>query len=250
MKRLTAWVAIVVLIIGMVPVLVLGTDKVLKVGTSAGFPPFEYVEGSTLVGIDIDLMEAIGDILGYKIEWTDIAFDSLGPALQTGKIDVIAAAMTIREDRQKWADFSTSYWGADQAIIVAKDSDLNAVEALSGDYKVGVQSGTTGEDWVADNIIGKGLMPANKLLHYDTYLISVKELNIGGVDSVVLDTPVAETFAKLEPVKVIGIFVTGENYGLAVKKGRSDLLNELNSAFSQLLQSGAWDEIVLKYQGS
>ena len=95
-------------------------SKVLKLGTNAAFPPFEYVEGKNIVGFDITMGEKIAKNAGMKLEVMDMAFDSLIPALQAGTIDFIAAGMSVTEERKKNVDFSVPYFASEQVIIVRK----------------------------------------------------------------------------------------------------------------------------------
>ena len=151
--KLTALLLAAVTAISMTAVAVpAATDQVeaikkagkIQMTTNAEFEPFEYKDGDEIVGIDIDLSQAIADKLGVKLEVSDIAFDSLIPSMNAGKADFIAAGMTATEDRKKNVDFSDPYFNASQAIIVAKDSDIKTREDLNG-KTVGVQQGTTGD---------------------------------------------------------------------------------------------------------
>lgn len=92
----------------------------IKLGTNAAFPPFEYVEGKNIVGFDITMGEKIAATADSKLEVVDMAFDSLIPALQAGKIDFIAAGMSVTEERKKNVDFSVPYFASEQVIIVRK----------------------------------------------------------------------------------------------------------------------------------
>jgi polar amino acid transport system substrate-binding protein len=95
-------------------------DKTLKLGTNAAFPPFEYVDGSKIVGFDITMGQKIAADAGTKLEVVDMAFDSLIPALASGAIDFIAAGMSVTEERQKNVDFSSPYFESEQVIIIRK----------------------------------------------------------------------------------------------------------------------------------
>ncbi|MCR4735533.1 MAG: transporter substrate-binding domain-containing protein [Treponema sp.] len=95
-------------------------DSVLKLGTNASFPPFEYVEGKNIVGFDITMGQKIAAVAKTKLEVVDMAFDSLIPALQSGTIDFIAAGMSVTEERKKNVDFSQAYFASEQVIIVRK----------------------------------------------------------------------------------------------------------------------------------
>lgn len=224
--------------------------KVLRVGTSPDFPPFEYIDEATgeVVGIDIDLVKLIAKKLGYEVEIVSMSFEGLIPALQAGQIDLIASGMTITEERAKVVDFSIPYWNADQAILVIKDSEFRprGLDDLVG-RKVGVQTGTTAESLVDNYIRKKGV--SIDLKSYDSYILAVQDLVSGRIDAVVVDTPVAQALAKRYSVEISAVIETGERYGLAVRKGNTDLLNGINKALQEILSSPEWSEIIAKYIG-
>ena len=220
--------------------------RTVIVGTSADFPPFEYIENGQFVGFDMDLMREIAKIAGFELKFGDMSFDSLIPALRVGQIDVAAAAMTITEERKKVVDFSMPYWTADQSIIVKADSDLT-ITVLFGKYRIGVQTGTTGDLWCTENLVEKGLLPERNLKRYDTFILALSDLLNGNIDAIVLDSPVANRFAATKPVKVVGIIVTGEQYGIAVRKGNKELLNKINQALKTLIETGKINELIDKY---
>jgi polar amino acid transport system substrate-binding protein len=217
-----------------------------KVGTEASFPPFEYVENGQYVGFDIDLIKEIGKLKGFDVEVIDISFDSLIPSLTTGNIDIIAAGMTITEDRQKVVDFTIPYYSGDQSILVRKDSDFD-ITVLFGNHKIGVQTGTTGDLWVTEHLSDKNIIPKKNITRYDTFNFAVRDLVNKNIDAIVLDNPVAERFTKTDPVKIVGIIKTEESYGMAVKKGNKELLNLLNSGIQELQKNGKLDELIEKY---
>jgi polar amino acid transport system substrate-binding protein len=220
--------------------------RTVTVGTSADFPPFEYIENGQFVGFDMDLMREIAKIAGFELKFVDMSFDSLIPALRAGQIDVAAAAMTITEERKKVVDFSMPYWTADQSIIVKADSDLT-ITVLFGKYRIGVQTGTTGDLWCTENLVQKGLLPERNLKRYDTFILALSDLLNGNIDAIVLDSPVANRFAATKPVKVAGIIVTGEQYGIAVRKGNKELLDKINQALKTLIETGKINELIDKY---
>lgn len=220
--------------------------KTITVGTSADFPPFEYIENGQFVGFDMDLMREVAKLAGFELKFVDMSFDSLIPALRAGQVDVVAAAMTITDERKQVVDFSTPYWTADQSIIVRADSDLT-ITVLYQKGRIGVQTGTTGDLWCTDNLVGKGLLPEKNLKRYDTFVLALSDLVNGNIDAIVLDSPVANRFAATKPVKVVGIIITGEQYGIAVKKGNKELLDKINSAIKVLIETGKMAELIDKY---
>lgn len=138
------------------------------VGTNASFPPFEYVEDGEIVGFDIDLVKEIAKLQGFEVEVRDISFDSLIPGLASGSLDIVAAGMTITADREKVIDFSDPYYSANQSVLVHEESDAN-LTVLFGNHDVGVQTGTTGDTWVRDNLLEDEIL-TGELRNYDSYV--------------------------------------------------------------------------------
>lgn len=224
--------------------------RVLKVGTSPDFPPFEFINETTnqIVGIDIDLVKAVARELGYNVEVVPMDFDGLIPALQAGQIDIIASGMTITEERAKVVDFSIPYWRADQALLIAAGSTFRpkGLEDLAN-KRVGVQTGTTAQFLVEDFINRTGVKMDVKT--YSSYILAVKDLEAGRLDVVVVDSPVANTLAKMYKVEISSTIETGEQYGFAVRKGNTELLNAVNKALDKILKSPEWENIIRKYLG-
>ncbi|MGM0414786.1 MAG: basic amino acid ABC transporter substrate-binding protein [Bacillota bacterium] len=215
------------------------------VGTSAGFPPFEYIEDGEVVGFDIDLMKAIGESQDFEVEFQDISFDSLIPGLQSGTIDIVAAGMTITEERAQVVDFTDPYYSANQAVLVREDSDTN-ITVLYGDNRLAVQTGTTGDLWVEEYLLDTEILTGN-VTHFDTFVLAVQDLINENVDGVVLDTPVAQRYAADNPVEMVAELITGEEYGLAVAQGNTELLDKLNAGLEDVIESGVMDELLEKH---
>lgn len=176
-------------------------------------------------------------------------FDALIPALKQGKIDVIAAGMTITEKRKQEVDFTIPYWNADQAILVRADSDFRpkGPDELAG-KEVGVQTGTTGEYYISDYKNKTGINIEIK--SYSSFVLAVQDLINGKIDAVIVDTPVASMFEKQYNVVISAVIKTGEQYGFAVRKGETELLNKLNQALKEFMNSTEWNKLVQKYFGS
>ncbi|MCC3145625.1 basic amino acid ABC transporter substrate-binding protein [Halanaerobium sp. Z-7514] len=215
------------------------------VGTSAGFPPFEYVEDGEIVGFDMDLITEIGKRQGFEVEFRDISFDSLPPALTTGSIDIIAAAMTITEERKELFNFSDPYYSANQSVLVHEDSEVG-LPVLFGDNDIGVQTGTTGDLWVQDHLVEPGILTGN-VRNYDSFVLVIRDLSNRNIDGVVLDKPVGETYSQGNPVKVVAEIITGEEYGMAVAKGNDELLEKINAGLEEVIADGTMDELIEKY---
>lgn len=222
-------------------------ENVINPGTASGFPPFEFTQGGELVGFDIDLAEAVIERAGYEVgEWTDIEFDSLIPSLVEGNIDMAAAAMTITEERQETIAFSSPYYEADQAVLIRDDSDfdLDSVEDLGG-LVVGAQSGTTGEGELED-LIDDGIVDEDDSRQYENYTLGVQDLENGNVDALILDVPVAETFADSRSVVVAFTIETGEEYGFGLRQD-DDRIDDLNAALEEIQEDGTYDDLVTEW---
>ncbi|HAY98882.1 MULTISPECIES: basic amino acid ABC transporter substrate-binding protein [unclassified Mesotoga] len=215
------------------------------VGTSADFPPFESVENGVFVGFDIDLINAIAEEMGFEVEIRDMSFDSLIAALVSGNLDIVISGMTITDEREEVVSFSKPYWTADQSVVVREDSEMS-VTVLFGKHNIGVQTGTTGDIWVEENLVETKILTGD-FKRYDTYVLAMTDLVNRNVDAIVLDAPVAESFAEVRPVKIVAIIKTYEDYGIAVNKANKELLELINEGISRLEESGKLNELNLKH---
>lgn len=212
----------------------------LVMATNAEFPPYEFHEGDDVVGIDADIARAIGEEMGMEVKIEDMAFDSIIPAVTSGKADFGAAGMTVTEDRKKNVDFTDTYATATQVIIVKEGSDIAGPDDLTG-KKIGVQLGTTG-DIYADDIKDAEVERYNKGFE------AVQALTQDKIDAVVIDgEPAKEFVAEADGLKILDEAFTEEEYAIAVAKDNDDLLKQMNEALASLKESGKIDEIVAKY---
>jgi polar amino acid transport system substrate-binding protein len=230
-----------------------GDDSEIVAGTAPGFPPFEMKEGGDLVGFDVDLLSAVVEETDYTLadEWEEFEFDSLIPALQNDRIDVIAAAMTIEPGREETIAFSDPYYDANQSVLVSEDAtvDWQSLEDLEG-ATVGAQSGTTGESVVESELIEPGVIAQGDYNTYDNYVLGVEDLENGNVDALVLDVPVAETFASERAVTVAFTHETDEQYGFGLRQGEEELQTALNDGLAAVRDSGRYDELVNEWFGN
>ncbi len=223
-----------------------GTDGVIKMGVSADFPPFEsYADDAvTFVGFDIDLMQEICNRLGMELQIQDMNFDAIVAAVQTGKLDVGVSGITITDERKESVAFSDPYFVASQSILVQKDSPITSYEDLvNGDYTAGVQLGTTGDIMASEKISGR-------VSQYEKYGDALAALLAGKNDCMVLDTGVADAFATANDLVVVGTFgeaTDSENYGIAIAKENTELLEKVNGALAEMKEDGFIDELTAKY---
>ena len=215
--------------------------KTLVMSTNAEFAPYEYHDGNDIVGIDVDIANAICEDMGASLEITDVAFDSIIPEVQSGKADFAAAGMTVTEDRQTQVDFSDTYATGVQSVIVTEDSDIKSLDDLKG-KQIGVQQGTTGDLYSTDDFGEESVQRFSKGAD------AVQALVKGKIDAVVIDGEPAKTFvAETEGLKILDEAFTVEEYAIAVKKGNTELLDKINTALETLKDNGTLDEIVANY---
>lgn len=209
--------------------------------TNAEFPPYEYHDNNTIVGIDADICAAIAEKMGLELEIEDIAFDSIIPEISSGKADIGAAGMTVTEDRKQNVDFSETYAKASQVIIVTEDSEVKGFDDLKG-KKVGVQTGTTGDIYVT------GDLGDECVERYAKGMEAVQALSQTKIDAVVIDgEPAKKYISEVPGLKILDESYTDEEYAIAIRKGNTELLDAVNKAIGELKADGTLDAIVAKY---
>jgi polar amino acid transport system substrate-binding protein len=207
-------------------------------------------EGEEIVGFDIDLLEAVVEQTDYTFSgWEDFEFDSLTPALLNNNIDVIAAGLTINEDRDQTIDFSDPYYSSDQAIVVRSNGDFSPGSLSDlADRPVGAQKGTTGESTVQDELVGDEITQS-QYNAYDNYVLAIQDLENGNVDAVVIDVPVANSFASNRPVEVAFVYETGERFGFGVREDDDARQSALNDGLATVRENGTYEELTQKWFG-
>ncbi len=224
---------------------------VLKVVTEATFAPFESTEDGddTIIGFDPDMMAAIAEDQGLELEWVNMEFDSLIPALQSDQGDIICAGMNkLAGDRAEKVDFGDTYFESDLMLLVTSDSELTGIDAVTSDMKLASQIGTTGGDMV-QQMKDEGKIADGVVLNQwtDCYL----QLQNGEVQGVIVDKPVGEE-AYLnnhgDIAKFVGdSFGEHEEFAFAVQKGNTELLEKLNTGLANIKANGKYDELVAKW---
>lgn len=225
-------------------------DKVYVVGTDAAYPPFQVLEAdSKITGHDIDVMNAIAEAGGFKIEWKNTGWDPLFDGLDKGTVDIGISSITITDDRKKKYDFSDYYFEANQLILVAEDSPVTKLADLKG-KKIGVQAATTGEE-----VVKKAFGDTYEgLKGYDDMPSSVDDFFNGRVDAVVGDNGVIAFYAMKNPGKKFKLIKDDtfekEYYGVMVKKGNAEILTKINDGLKKIKENGKLQEIYNQYFGN
>ena len=220
----------------------------LTMATEATFPPYEYYDGDAIVGIDVEVAQAIAAKLGMELEVTDIAFDSIIPGVQTGKYDMGMAGMTVTDERKEQVNFSDSYATGVQVVIVKDDSAIASVDDLFADGAntvVGTQAGTTGFIYATSDIEDAGL---GTVKSFGKTTDAVEALKNGQVDCVILDNePAKALVAANEGLHILDTEYAVEDYAIAIAKENTDLLEKVNKALAELTADGTLQSIVDKY---
>ena len=219
------------------------TPGVLTMATNAYFPPYEYYEGSEIVGIDAEIAAAVADKLGLELVIEDVEFDSIIAGVQSGKYDIGCAGMTVTEERLQSVNFTSTYSTGIQSIIVAEGSDITDLDSLiASGCMVGVQSGTTGDLYMTDEI------GEERIDRYNKGNDAVLALQNGVVGAVVIDNQPAQSFvAANEGLVILDTPYTVEDYAMAVNKDNEALLEAINNALAELEADGTLDSIIETY---
>lgn len=219
-----------------------------KAGTEPTYPPFDYTdEDGTIIGFDMDLLNAIGEDQGFKVEYGAFEFDSLLGATESGEIDIIAAAMNVMPDRAEKVDFSDKYFDSGKTILVKIDNEtIKSDEDFTPEMKVGAQIGTTEAEYVqgleADGKIGKAVV-----LNQTTECML--QLQNGDIDAIVMDAPVAMYYQVkfADKVKQLDSLIDPAEMAFAVEKGNTELLEKINAGLKNVIENGTYDELIAKW---
>jgi polar amino acid transport system substrate-binding protein len=225
---------------------------VIKVGTSADYPPFEFVDANgNKTGFDIDLMAEIAKRMAVTLEWVDMPFDSLVAGVQEGKIDASIAAFNYDEERDKVVDFTDAYYTSEDAFIVADSFSGTITDPLTDlvNFKIGVQTGAVQEAWLKDNLVTTGIIPEANLFSYERADQAALDLKNGRIDVLMLDyIPAQALAAQIGGLKVIyhGVLSTGP-VNIIIPQGDTALAEAMNGIIAQLLTEGFIDQLADKY---
>lgn len=216
----------------------------LTICTHLPYAPFEFTQSGDVVGFDIDVLKIAADAESLKTKVVDTPWDTIvsGEALNTGKCDVAAGAMTIKPEREKVMDFSEPYFEATQALLTKKGSGITSLDQLAG-KTIAVQEGTTGEDYVKQHTPSGA-----KVVSFEDSVLTMQAVKTGKADAGVNDNGLLYNFVKQNPdTEVTTEFQTGEEYGFSVKKNGNDAL--LEAVNKGIADKAAYDKAYEKWFG-
>lgn len=253
------------------------------VQTNAFFAPFEYYDGTEIVGVDVDVMNKVGEKLGRKIEFTNVDFQAIVDNVAAGKVcDCGAAGITITPDRSEKVDFSTPYYTSVQYVIWSEDAEMNTVDDkyvlwddLAG-KKIGVQTDTTGNIFVDGEINatednedygynGVLLDKGASLVNFDNAQLAADAVRANQIDVVVIDELPAQFITdKNDGFKCLPLYYAGkdgeedtpttEDYAICVTKGNDELLKAINEVLADMMKKddngeNEIDRLLMKHMG-
>ena len=220
----------------------------LIMATNAAFPPYEYIEGNEVVGIDAEIAAAIAEKLGLELEIQDMEFDSIIESVKSGKADIGLAGLTVTDERKEAVNFTDSYATGVQVIIVTEDSPITSVDDLFAEgasTTIGVQRSTTGDLYTTWDLEDNGLATIDR---YSKGADAVQALKTGKVDCVVIDNEPAKAFVEaVEGLKILDTEYIEEQYAAAISKDNKELFNKVNKALQELIADGTVQQIIDKY---
>ena len=222
-------------------------ENTLIMATNAEFPPYEYYEADEIIGIDVEIAQAIAQKLDMELQIEDMGYDAIITAVSSGKAHLGIAGMTVTTDRLRAVDFSMPYTTAIQMVIVKEDSDIKEAKDLlkeGADHLVGVQIGTTGDLYTSRDIEQAGLGTVER---YSMGSDAVWALMDGKIDCVVIDKEPAREFVEMnEGLKMLPTEYAIEEYAICFAKD-SELTQKVNTALKELIEDGTVDSIIHKY---
>jgi len=224
--------------------------KVYVVGIDAAYAPFESQnEKGEIVGFSVDLMRALAAKAGMEVKFVNTPWEGIFNALAQGDRDLLISSIGITAERRQTINFSDPYFDAHQLIVVPEKSKVAKFDDLKK-LKVGVQTGTTGDE-VVSRLLGK---TNTNIKRFELWPLALKELELGGVDAVVADNGVIVYYVannKDSGFRMVSDpAFTPEQYGIAVKKGNAELLAKINKALAEIRADGTYDKIYAQYFGA
>ena len=275
MKKILSIVLALALTLGCLMMAGCGSKDTIIVQTNAYFAPFEYYDGTEIVGVDVDIMNLVGEKLGKKVEFQNVTFSVIIDNVSEGKIcDVGAAGITVTDSRKEKVDFSNTYFTSVQYVIYkagtmtpdGKDGDVDYIlwDNLAG-KKIGVQKDTTRDIYVDGEINAKedfdGVLfgTGATLSRFDNAQVAADAINANQIDVVVVDKlPASYIVEKNSGYECAALYYAGadgeapspteESYAICVKKGNDELLNAINEVLAELGSEGV-ENLIKEHMG-
>ena len=239
-----------------------GNDNTLVVYTEAGFAPFEYISNGKIVGVDVEIMNLVGEKLGKKVHFENVSFDTIVDAVSAGKLcNVGAAGISVTDKRKEKVDFSMEYYTANLYVIYEKDEaatyESTTTDEVKGVYwdslagkKIAVQSGTTADLFLGDELAEGGTLyetGADKV-DYDALSTAVADIGLNANVLIIDELPAKKLIEGKDTLTCAPLYYQGgegeadeaaiDTYAICVTKGQTELLNAINEVLKELGKDG------------
>jgi len=218
-------------------------------GTSADYPPFEFYDSNfKLDGFDIAIAKELGKRLGLQVQFTDFAFSGLLDALQLGQVDAAIAAISVTPDRQQVVDFTNLYFVGDDAAMIRRSDTMTYHSATDfAGKKVGVEAGTTYQNWAQNSLVGASVIPQADLFVYHDVTGMIRDLRNGTIDVVLIGRlPALFYITRAQDLKIGGQGMVQQHFAIALRKG-STLTDKLNEAMLAMQTDGTYSQLASQY---
>jgi polar amino acid transport system substrate-binding protein len=224
-------------------------EKTYLNGIDPNFPPFTYVDKRGVSdGFDVKALDWIASEKGFRVKHLPMPWDDIINVLKKGDIDIIASGLSITEKRKEQVNFTVPYWTIRPVIVARQDSRLSVGQILDKGSKLGLQRGTTESRWIEDHLIRKGVKRCT-LIYYDSAPQAVEDVLNGRITAAAMDQAPARDAVKKGRVKILGGFgMPDENFGYAVRKEDTHLLEMLNQGLKKLMASPQWAELKKRFE--
>ncbi|MDD4691058.1 MAG: amino acid ABC transporter substrate-binding protein [Eubacterium aggregans] len=225
-------------------------DKTFVIGLDDSFPPMGFRDkDNNIVGFDIDLATEVAKRMGMEIKLQVVNWDTKEMELENDKVDALWNGLTITDERKAAMDFTNPYLENDQVVVVQKGSDIANIAALEG-KKVGVQKGSSAYDALMDNPINTKI-DGGKPVEFDENVSALQDLASGRIQAVVVDSVVARYYISSENADftILSDTLSPELYGVAVKKGNTELRDKIQKAMDEMNADGSAAKISEKWFG-
>ena len=239
-----------------------GADDTLVVYTEAGFAPFEYISGGKIVGVDVDIMNLVGEKLGKKVQFENVGFDTIVDTVAAGKLcNVGAAGISVTEARKEKVDFSTEYYTAELYVIYkASDAEIyesSTTDEVTGVYwdslagkKIAVQNGTTADLFLGDELAEGGTIyeTGAAKVGFDALATAVADIGLDSNVLIIDELPAKKLIEGKSDLACAPLYYKGgegeadeaavDTYAICVTKGQTELLNAINEVLAELGKDG------------
>lgn len=218
------------------------------IGIDADFPPFTSLDSSgSPAGFDIDAARYVAAAEGLDVVFVAVPWDGIIPALENGDVDIVWSGLTVTDERQARVSFTHPYLTVNQSIAARAGAGTSMEDVLAGRARIGVQAGSTGEAWAAENLVGTGAMADADLVRFPGVTGLTGALEAGRIDASIIQAPAQERAIAGRNLSVIGTIPAQESYAVAVRQGDTVLLATLDRGLLRLKGDPYWQQLKETY---